>query len=25
LGLANREIIERAKEAWQISFDVENW
>lgn len=25
LGIANREIMEKAKEAWHISFDVENW
>ena len=25
LGTANREIIEKSKEAWHISFDVENW
>lgn len=25
LGIASREIIEQAKSAWQISFDVENW
>ena len=25
LGVTNREIMEQAKIAWQISFDVENW
>ena len=25
LGMANREIMEKAKAAWQIAFDVENW
>jgi mRNA-degrading endonuclease toxin of MazEF toxin-antitoxin module len=25
LGVANREIMEKAKEAWKIAFDVEEW
>ena len=25
LGIASRETIEKAKLAWKISFDVENW
>lgn len=25
LGIADRKIMEQAKEAWHISFDVENW
>ena len=25
LGIASREIMEKAKLAWKISFDVENW
>ena len=25
LGVANREIMEKAKQAWKIAFDVENW
>ena len=25
LGTANRKIMEQAKAAWQIAFDVENW
>jgi len=25
LGIANRETMEKAKQAWKISFDVENW
>jgi hypothetical protein len=25
LGVASREVIEKAKLAWKIAFDVENW
>lgn len=25
LGIASREIMEKAKDAWKISFDVDNW
>ena len=25
LGVASREVIEKAKVAWKIAFDVENW
>ena len=25
LGVADREVIEKAKSAWKIAFDVENW
>ncbi|MCE8159115.1 MAG: type II toxin-antitoxin system PemK/MazF family toxin [Candidatus Moeniiplasma glomeromycotorum] len=25
LGKANREIMKKAKKAWEIAFDIENW
>lgn len=25
LGIVDRKVIEKAKEAWKISFDLENW
>ena len=25
LGIADREIMEKVKKAWNIAFDVENW